>query len=46
MDTNSFTVHVKTDDIYKYITEGIEAMLDTSNFGLDKPSLKGKSKTK
>ena len=31
MDTDSFIVHVKTDDIYKDIVEDVEARLDTSN---------------
>ena len=32
MDTDSFMVHVKTDDLYKGIAEDIETRLDTSNF--------------
>ena len=31
MDTGSFTVNVKTDDIYKYIAKNIETRFDTSN---------------
>ena len=30
MDTHSFIVHVKTDDIYKDIAEDIETRFDTS----------------
>ena len=32
MDTDSFTVHVKTDDIYRDIAEDIETRFDTSNY--------------
>ena len=32
MDTNSFIVHAKTDDIYKDIAEDVETRFDTSNF--------------
>ena len=37
MDTDSLVVHVKTDDIYKYIAEDVETRFDTSNFELDRP---------
>ena len=32
MDTDSFIVHVKTDDIYDDIAEDFETRLDTSNY--------------
>ena len=32
MDTDSFMVHVKTDDIYKDIAEGVETRFGTSKF--------------
>ena len=41
MDTDSFIVHVKTDDIYKDIVEDVETRFDTSSFELDR-----KNKTK
>ena len=41
-DTDSFIVHVKTDDIYKYIAEDIEKRFDTTNFQIDKLLSKGK----
>ena len=41
---NSFTVYVKTDDIYKDIAESIEKRFDTSNFEIDRPVLIGKNK--
>ena len=44
MDTGSFTVHVKTDDIYKDIAEDVEKRFDTSNFEIDRPLPKGKNK--
>ena len=37
MDTDSFTVHVKTDDIYKDIAEDAETRFDTSYFEIDRP---------
>ena len=36
MDTGRFIVHVKKDDIYKYIAEDVETRFDTSNFELDR----------
>ena len=44
MDTDSFVVHVKTDDIYKDIVEDVEKRFDTSSFELDRPLPKGKNK--
>ena len=35
MDTNNFIVYIKTDDIYKYIAEGGETRIDTSNYELE-----------
>ena len=32
MGTDSFIIHVKTDDIYKDIAEDIETRFDTSNY--------------
>ena len=32
MDTGSFIVYIKTDDIYKDIAEGTETIFDTSNY--------------
>ena len=42
MDTNSFTIHVKTDDIYKYTAKGVEIRFDTSNFEIDRTLSKEK----
>ena len=44
IDTNSFSVHVKTDDIYKDIAEDVETRFGTLNFEIDKPSRKEKCK--
>ena len=37
MDTNSFIIHVKTDDIYKNIAEDVETRFGTSNYEIEKP---------
>ena len=44
LDTESFLVHVKTDDIYKDIAEDIETRFNTSNLETDRPLPKGKNK--
>ena len=44
MDTDSFVVYIKTDDIYKYIVEDVETRFDTSNYELDRPLPKGGEK--
>ena len=44
MDTDSFMVHVKTEDIYKDIAEDVETRFDTSNIEIDRPFPKGKNK--
>ena len=44
MDTDSFIVYVKADDIYKDIANDIETRFDTSNFELERPLPKGKNK--
>ena len=42
MDTESFIVYIKTDDIYKDIAEDVEARSDTSIYELVRPLSKGK----
>ena len=37
MDTDSFIVLIKADDIYKDIAKDVETSFDTSNFELDSP---------
>ena len=44
MDTDSFIVHVKADDICKDIVENVETKFGTSNFEINRPSSKGKNK--
>ena len=44
MDTDNFVVLVKTDDIYKDISENDETRFDPSNFEIDRPLPKGKNK--
>ena len=44
MDTDSFIVYIKTDDIYKDIAKDVEKRFDTSNYELERPLLKGKNK--
>ena len=44
MDTDSFILHVKTDNIYKDISEDVKTRCDTSNYELDKPLPEGKNK--
>ena len=43
MDTDSFSIHVQADDIYKYIAKDVETRFDTSNFEIDRPLPKGKN---
>ena len=35
MDTDIFIAYIKTDDIYKDITEGVETRFDHSNYELE-----------
>ena len=44
MDTDSFNVHLKTDDVYKNIAEDVETKFDTSIFEIERASLKEKNK--
>ena len=43
MDTDSFIVYAKTNDIYKDIAEDVETRFDTSYFEIDRPLPKGKN---
>ena len=42
MDTDSFTVYIKTEENYIDIPQDVEARIDTSNYELNWPSQKGK----
>ena len=44
MDTGSFTVSIKIDDIYKDIAEDVETRFDSLNYELDRPLHKRKKK--
>ena len=44
MDTDSFIVHIKRNYIYKDIAEDVETRFNTSNYQLDRPLPKGKTK--
>ena len=46
MDTDSFILYIKTDDIYKVIAEDVETRFDTSNYELNRPLPKGKNENK
>ena len=41
MDTDSFIVDMKTEDIYKNIAEAVETRSDTSSYELNRPLTKG-----
>ena len=32
MDTDSFVIHIETEDFYEYITDDVEKWFDTSNY--------------
>ena len=40
----SFTVHIKTEDIYADIAKDVETIFDTSNYEIDRPLPKIKNK--
>ena len=44
MDTDSFIVYIKIDDIYKDIVEDVETRFDNSKYELDRSLSKGKNK--
>ena len=41
MDTESFMVYIKTEDIYSDIAKDVETRFDSSNCKLDRPLPKG-----
>ena len=43
MDTDTFIVYIKTNDIYKDIAENFETRFHTSNYKLDRPLPKRKT---
>ena len=44
MDTDSFIMHIKTEDFYKYIADDVEKRFDTSNYEVNRPLPRGKKK--
>ena len=46
MDTHSFIIYIKTDDIYKDIAEDVDKRFDTLSYKLDILLPKRKSKKK
>ena len=46
MDTDSFLMHIKTEDFYKDIADDVEKNYDTSNYTVERPLLIGKTKKK
>ena len=44
MDTDSFIMHIKTNDFYKDIASDVENRFDTSNYEVNRPLLTGKNK--
>ena len=44
MDTDSFIIHLKTEDFYKDIADGVKNRYDTLNYGVDRPLPKGMNK--
>ena len=44
MDTDSFIIHIKTEDIYEDIADDVEKRFDTSNYEIDRPLPIGKNK--
>ena len=45
MDTDSFIVYVKTDNIYKVIAKDVETRFNISNFELNRSLAKWKNKS-
>ena len=44
MDTDSFIMHLKTEDFDKDIADDVEKMFDTSNYEVNRPLPIGKNK--
>ena len=42
MDTDSFTMHIKTENVYKDIADDVEKTFDTSNYEVNRPTGKNK----
>ena len=44
MDTDSFIMHIKTEDFYKDVANDVEKRFDTSNYEINRPLPTGKNK--
>ena len=44
MDTDSFIIHIKTEDFYKGIADDVKKRYDTSSYEVDRPLPKGMNK--
>ena len=44
IDTDSFIMHIKTEDFYKDIANDVEKRFDTSNYEVDRPLPRGRNK--
>ena len=44
MDTNSFIMHIETEDFYKDVADDVEKKYDTSNYTVERPLPMGKNK--
>ena len=46
MDTDSFTIHNKAEDVYKSFSNDVEKRFDTSNYSIERPLPIAKNKKK
>ena len=44
IDTDSFIIHIKTEDFFEHIADDVKKRFDTSNYEVDRPLLIGKNK--
>ena len=44
MDTDSFNIHIKTEDVYEDIVHDVEKRFDTSNYAIKRPPPTKKNK--
>ena len=44
MDTDSFVIYIKTEDVYEDIADDVEKRFDTSNYEVNRPLPTGKNK--
>ena len=44
MDTDSFIIHIKTEDVYEDIADNVKKRFDTSNYEFNRPLPTGKNK--